>query len=208
MLLSSSLFSQNNVNFSHDAGFYSSPFYLKVESSSGIILYAYQNNLNRRSSVFRDSLLIEKTTTLSFGLYHGDSIVRLGSKSYFIDFKTNFSTVSLTVSYKSFYDSISGIYVDGPNAYYDTTLKVMLNSNYSKKAEREVYVEMFDTRGHRIIYQDAGIRIFGGMTIYYPEKSLRLIARKKYGISRFKSDIFDQGKKKYKQFILRHSGND
>ena len=46
------------------------------------------------------------------------------------------------------------------------------------------------------------------MTKYYPEKSLRLIARNKYGISRFDANLFNQGKKKYKQFILRHSGND
>ncbi|MGY8809343.1 MAG: CotH kinase family protein, partial [Fidelibacterota bacterium] len=96
----------------------------------------------------------------------------------------------------------------GPHAYYDTNLHVMLNSNYSKKSEREVYVEIFDSSGNRIVNQDAGIRIFGGMTIYYPEKSLRLIARKNYGESRFKANIFNQGKKKYKQFILRHSGND
>ena len=43
------------------------------------------------------------------------------------------------------------------------------------------------------------------MTIYYPEKSLRFIDI--YGNSRF-NDIFNSGEKPYKQFILRHSGND
>ena len=46
------------------------------------------------------------------------------------------------------------------------------------------------------------------MTIYYPEKSLRFIARDIYGNSRFNADIFNSGEKPYKQFILRHSGND
>ena len=201
-------FSQQDVKFSHEAGFYENPFYLKVDSSFGTIFYSFQNNLNRRSRIFSDSLLIDKNTTLSFGLYVGDSIVKLGSKSYFIGFETKFDVVSLTISHKTLYDSISGIYMHGPHAYYDTNLHVMLNSNYSKKSEREIYVEIFDSSGNRIVNQDAGIRIFGGMTIYYPEKSLRLIARKKYGESRFKANIFNQGKKKYKQFILRHSGND
>ena len=107
------------------------------------------------------------------------------------------------------FDSQTGIYVEGPtDAYYDTTLKVMINSNYSKKMERDVSVEMYNNIGERIINQDAGIRIFGGMTIYYPEKSLRFKARENYGNSRFNADIFNSGEKPYKQFILRHSGND
>ena len=202
------LYSQDRVEFSHKAGFYDSPFYLKVNSEFGDVLYSYQNNINRRSRILKDSILIDKNTAISFGLNTGDSVLNLGSQSYFIDFNTDFSVVSLMISNKSFYDSVTGLYMHGPNAYYDTTLKVMLNSNYSKKSEREIHVEIFNSLGERIIQQDAGVRIFGGMTIYYPEKSLRIIARNIYGKSRFKADLFNKGAKKYKQFILRHSGND
>ena len=145
VLLSTSSFSQNNERFSHDAGFYDTPFYLNIDTSDGRVLYSYQNNINRRSKVYRDSILIDKNTTISFALYQNDSVIKLGSRSYFINFKTKFDVVSLTISEKALYDSISGIYMDGPNAYYDTVLQVMLNSNYSKKMEREVFVELFDT---------------------------------------------------------------
>ena len=67
---------------------------------------------------------------------------------------------------------------------------------------------MFDSHGDIILDQHAGIRIFGGLTRHYPEKSLRLIARKKYGKSRFVGNIFELGEKDYKHFVLRHSGND
>ncbi|MAO72442.1 MAG: hypothetical protein CMD02_08070 [Flavobacteriales bacterium] len=196
------------VHFSHEAGFFEHPFYLKIHASDTKVLYSYQNNINKRSKIYKDSILIDKTTTIAFGLLRGDSVVKLGSNTYFIGFKTKFNVVSISVSEKALYDSITGIYVEGPNAYYDTTLKVMLNSNYSKKMERDVYVEMYNNLGERIISQDAGIRIFGGMTIYYPEKSLRFIARDIYGNSRFNANIFNSGEKPYKQFILRHSGND
>jgi len=208
MFLCSLLHSQQQIEFSHEAGFYKTPFYLEIDTSEGRILYAFQNNLNRRSSVYRGPILIDKNTTLSFALYKNDSVIKLGSKSFFIGFETDFNVVALTISKKSLYDSISGIYVHGPNAYYDTTLHVMLRSNYSKKMEKEVFIEIFNKQKKRIISQDAGFRIFGGMTIYYPEKSIRIIARKLYGNSRLKADVFDQGKKKYKQIILRHSGND
>ena len=148
------LHSQHQIKFSHEAGFYDDPFYLKIDNSTGKVLYTYQNNLSRRSKVLYDSLLIDKNTTISFGLYHGDSIIHLGSKSYFISFKTKFNIVSLTISNRSLYDSISGIYVDGPNATYDSSLSlvtgcsVMLNSNYSRNSERDIYVEIFDTKGN------------------------------------------------------------
>jgi len=83
-----------------------------------------------------------------------------------------------------------------------------VNANYLKKWEKDVFVEIFDSEDKRIIKQDAGVRIYGGMTRLYPEKSLRIIARKSYGTSRFNANIFRDGKKEYKQFILRHSGND
>ena len=200
--------SQDQIKFSHEAGFHNTPFYLEIDTSEGRILYAFQNNLNRRSSVYRGPILIDKNTTLSFALYKNDSVIKLGSKSFFIGFKTNFNVVAITISKKSLYDSISGIYVHGPNAFYDSSLHVMLSSNYSKKMEKEVFIEIFNKKKKRIISQDAGFRIFGGMTIYYPEKSIRIIARKQYGKSRLKANIFNQGEKKYKQIILRHSGND
>ena len=208
ILSSSYLYSQDKIEFSHKAGFYDSAFYLKANSRLGDVLYSYENNINRRSRIFKDSILIDKNMAISFGVNAGDSVLNLGSQSYFIGFNTNFNVVSLMISKKSFYDSVRGLYMHGPNAYYDTTLQVMLNSNYSKKSEREIHVEIFNSSGYRIVQQDAGVRIFGGMTIYYPEKSLRIIARKIYGDSRFKADIFNKGSKKYKQFILRHSGND
>ena len=149
------------VHFSHEAGFFEHPFYLKIDASDTKVLYSYQNNINKRSKIYKDSILIDKTTTIAFGLLRGDSVVKLGSNTYFIGFKTKFNVVSISVSEKALYDSSTGIYVEGPNAYYDTTLKVMLNSNYSKKMERDVYVEMYNNLGERIISQDAGIRIFG-----------------------------------------------
>ena len=93
------------------------------------------------------------------------------------------------------FDSIRGIYVDGINWRFDSLYKIKKNANYTKKWERHVYVEMFDSQGDVILDQNAGIRIFGGLTRFYPEKSLRIIARKRYGQSRFDANIFGVGVK-------------
>ena len=67
-------------------------------------------------------------------------------------------------------------------------------SNYNQRgieAERPVHVEAF-TNMERVISQAAGLRIHGGASRSLPQKSLRLIARRKYspGAGQFHFDFF------------------
>ncbi|MBT5858907.1 MAG: hypothetical protein HOH88_03470, partial [Flavobacteriales bacterium] len=200
--------SQSDVIFSHEAGFYNEPFYLKLNVEKGELFYFDENNIDKDRKSFPDSLLIDKTNTLSLLVSHADSVHKLGSFSYFIGFNTSFKVVSISIDNDFLFDTYKGIYVKGPRAYFDTVSNHYRNVNWEKKWERENFVEIFNEKGERIVSQNSGIKIFGGMTKYYSEKSLRLIARTEYGVNRFDADIFNKGKKKYKQFILRHSGND
>ena len=200
--------SQSNVVFSHEAGFYNEPFYLKLNVEKGELFYFDENNIYKDIKAFPDSLLIDKTNTISLLVSHADSVHKLGSFSYFIEFNTSFKVVSISIDNDFLFDTYKGIYVKGPRAYFDTVSNHYRNVNWERKWERENYIEIFNEKGDRIVSQSSGLRIFGGMTKYYHEKSLRVIARSQYGLSRFDADIFNKGKKKYKQFILRHSGND
>ena len=195
-------------SISHKAGFYNSPFYLKISCKNGQIQFFKENNIHKDRKNVPDSILIDKTQNLCFLLKRKDSTIQLGCFSYFIEFKTKIKVVSISINNGYLFDSIKGIYMKGPNAYYDSVYKHYRNVNFEKKWERENFVEVFDESGNKILNQSAGIKIFGGMTKYLPEKSMRLIARKKYGNSRFNADLYNVGKKKYKQFILRHSGGD
>ena len=210
IFISNFIFSQeiNKVSFSHEAGFYNEPFYLKLNVKQGELFYFDENNINNNKKPFPDSLLINKTRTISLLVAHADSIHKLGSFSYFISFNTKFKVVSISIDNDFLFDNHKGIYVKGPRAYLDTSSGFYRNVNWERGWERENFVEIFNEQGERIVSQNSGIKIFGGMTKYSPEKSLRLIARKKYGISRFDANLFNQGKKKYKHFVLRHSGGD
>jgi hypothetical protein len=194
------------LRFSTPAGFYDGPFYLKVESSEGAV--KYQIDLRNSPLDFPDSLLIDKTTNLSIELVVGDSIIKKGSFSYFMNFDTDFKVVSLTINDDFLFDNSIGIYVKGERAYYDTAKKRFCNTNFEKSWERETFVEVFSESGERLVSQSSGLKIFGGMTKYYPEKSLRIVARDKYGGDDFNADIFGLGITEYKHLLLRHSGND
>ena len=199
---------KNLFSISHKAGFYDSPFYLKTSSKHGRIQLFKENNIHKDLKNFPDSILIDKTQNICLLLKGKDSTIKLGCFSYFIQFKTKIKVVSISINKGYLFDSVSGIYMKGPNAYYDSVHKRYRNVNFEKKGERETFVEVFDESGNKIINQHSGIKIFGGMTKYLPEKSLRLIARKKYDNNRFHADLYNLEKKKYKQFILRHSGGD
>jgi len=200
--------SVKECTFSHSPGFYKSDFYLKISCDKGDLFYFDENNIKKNKKLFPDSLLINETTNFSLLLELEDSIIKLGAYSYFINFETDFKVVSISVDDDYLFNHRQGIYVKGPRAYFDTTSNHYRNVNWDRKWEKQNFIEIFDEEGKRIIAQNSGIRIFGGMTKYYPEKSLRIIARSKYGNNRFNADIFNKGKKEYKQFILRHSGND
>ena len=209
IFVSLSIFSSaQNLIFSHKPGFYDNPFYLKVSSTNSTILYSFENNINKRSNVFKDSILIDKTTTISFGVLRGDTLEKIESKTFLINFKTNFKVVSISIDNNFLFDYNTGIYVKGPRAWLDTVAKHYRNTNWERKWEKEHFIEVFNEDGERIISNNAGLRIFGGMTKYYPEKSLRVIFRNLYDSTTTYADLFHSGSKKYKQFILRHSGND
>jgi len=85
--------------------------------------------------------------------------------------------------------------------------------------EHPVFIETFTSDGERVISQNAGIRIHGGITRWYPQKSMRLIARRMYepGVGSFYYDFFedetsscgfDSPITSYNTLILRNDGND
>lgn len=88
-------------------------------------------------------------------------------------------------------------------------------SQHGKAWERNVNISMFDETGVLQFEENAGIRIRGGFTRCYPQKSFNLYFRKDYGSGTLKYALFDNAKDiqgntiaEYKKFALRSGGND
>ncbi len=69
------------------------------------------------------------------------------------------------------------------------------DANYKGRGrtwERPVHVEVLTPDGVRLLSQKAGLRVFGGVSRHYPQKSLRLTARKSYdpAAGKFKYPFF------------------
>ena len=132
--------------------------------------------------------------------------------SYFIGYQNrnsyyqNLKVISIVTDSDNLFDNEKGIYVEG-NDY-----------NYEKKGfewERPASIQIFDN-GKFQHTQNIGIRIHGGISRVYPQKSFNIYARSKYGSSKLEFDLFSgnlisetTGKKikKFDSFILRNGGD-
>lgn len=162
-----------------------------------------------------------------------------GSKSnvvtntYFIgfndkaDYYDDLKIVSLITDESNLFDYENGIYVIGKtyedwlssDEYDPETPDWFLPGNYTQKGrewERPAQIQFFDN-GELEFAQDTGIRIHGGATRSYTQKSLNIYARKDYGASKLEYDLFSGNIKnqtdgspitEFDTFVLRNTGND
>lgn len=161
-------------------------------------------NGNLRKVRMPKSDKVFKGTILKAVIVIDDKQSKIETSTFFVNMtgetSYNFRIASLSLDRSSLFDDNSGIYVKGKNVNYNKS---------GKDWERRASVEMFEKNGELFFSQDAGIRINGGYTRGFPQKSLRLYSRKKFGGNYFKYSFFgDRGLDKYKSLILRNSGND
>jgi len=152
---------------------------------------------------------VDKFTVLRCaGFYKNERRTKVYTKSFFVDRKIESTyqlpIVSLVTDSASFFDQDTGIYV--PGVHYDPENPDWTGNFYQsgENWERSVHIEYYTSNGTLGFSQDAGIRIHGGRTRHFAQKSLRLYARKEYGTAEFQYPLLPQKEQdEYKRFLLR-----
>ena len=129
------------------------------------------------------------------------------SKTYIFgeDEAEGLPVVFLSTDPSSFFDEDTGMYVMGPNASWDFPY---FGANFWEDWERPIHFEILETDGSGYA-ANAGVKIFGGWSRAFPQKSFSIFSRSYYGPSTFDYGLFpDSGIDSYEAFILRNSGND
>lgn len=126
--------------------------------------------------------------------------------------------VSLVLPEASFFDYDTGIYVAGRTfdqwraQNWHAGIGGASPANFNMRGsdwERETNFEFFDKTGKNILNHRAGVRIHGGWSRSFPQKSLRLYARGGYGTYEFEHQLFpSKSAERFKRFMMRASGND
>lgn len=156
----------------------------------------------------KDSLVVSDNTGFLFrAVKDGKLSDSIGIRTLIFD-RHNAPVLSIMVDEDDFWNDSTGIYCKGPNPVWNDSLKQWENCNYQQDWEKRVYMEFIDINGN-CISQRCGLKIFGESTRRQPDKSMKLIARGKYGQNRFHYQFFPNDTlKEYKQLVIRTSGND
>ena len=143
------------------------------------------------------------------------------TKSYFIDAEgkyENMPIISLVADPDGLFGYENGIYVTGKTfddflASAETMESYMWSewdSNYwqkGKKWEREAHIDYFDSGKDLVLEQEVGIRIRGGQTRAFPQKSFNVYARSIYDKKEFSVPFFGNSFGK-RRVTLASGGND
>lgn len=173
-------------------------------------------NVHANGELFKGNILRARAYSASL-----DEYSETVSENYFISpegqNRYTIPVIAISVNQDKFYGYEEGIGVpgllfdewrtDNPNE----PIGGFAPGNYQMRGsdtEQQIHFNYFEN-GEEILNHDAGLRINGGYTRSYPNKSLRLYAKNGYGKKNFKHEFFeDYDVNKFKRLILRNSGND
>lgn len=196
--------------FSKQGGIYTAA--LKVGLSSpdngDTIYYTLDGTLPNinSSKIIRDlditATKVVKARIIRKGLLPGPVV----TNSYIIYNNNNLPVVSLSMNPADLWDYYNGIYVDGPGWDAPEPHK---GANYWKEWEKACHFELMESSGAKVTEVDAGVSIFGNYSRMNAQKSLAIYCRKAYGYDEIEYKLFNERPyKKYKNIVLRNSGND
>lgn len=130
----------------------------------------------------------------------------------------NVPLVSLVTQKEHLFDYETGIYVlgkiydDYKRSYPGSADALNTPANYTQRGdkwERTAHIELFESNGERPLAMNIGIRMHGGGSRAFQQKTFRLYSRSEYGTSRFRYQLFpNKDLDNYNRLILRNSGQD
>ena len=201
--------------FSKAAGIYASGFKIALTSSNPNVEIRYTTNgdiptLN--SPLYLDSISIDETHIISARCFDpfNQFLPSFVEKNTFLinEEYIGLPVISISTDYANLYDTLTGIYVFGPNDY--DTIYPFFGANFWEDWERYSYIEYFATDSTQKFEGAIGLKIHGGTTRTLPQKSFRVKCRDDYGMNRINFPLIPDKPHitKYKDFNLRNGGQD
>ncbi|MCP4545000.1 MAG: T9SS type A sorting domain-containing protein [bacterium] len=140
-------------------------------------------------------------------LQPGQGASRIATCTYLIGENSTLPIVSLSLNPDDLWSADTGIYVLGNGDY--TPEPPNWGANFWSDWEKSAHCEFYEPDGTLGFSQDLGVKIHGGATRCFPQKSLRLMARGGYGADRINYPVFpDKEITSFSRLLLRNGGND
>ncbi|MBK7632006.1 MAG: CotH kinase family protein [Ignavibacteriales bacterium] len=193
------------------SGFYSSSISVSATHSLADVTIRFTSDGTipiASSDVYSIPLQIDSTFVLRFRAFKdGFSPSTTETRTYFINETTDLPVFSLVTDPANFFSDTSGIYVIGTNGIIGNCSTQP--RNWNQDWERPVSLEFFEFDKSLAFKVNSGVKIFGGCSRLYPEKSLAFYFRGEYGNDKLRYRLFDDiPVYEYNNFILRSSAQD
>lgn len=182
---------------------------IEAEVGSKIFYTLDGNKPSEKSLRFKAPIRIDKTTVVrAIALNAEGKRSPLAAQTYFIsEPRSTIPVVSLAAPPELLFDPDIGLFMAG-NQIVSGSLP-QKGANFWTKKELVVHAELFEPEGRSIFNSPTGMRLFGGYSRLFPQKSLALVARARYGEKRVNYPVFGKGApKSFKYLVLRNSGSD
>lgn len=198
-------------NLSVEAGRYTSSLNISVTHAVQDVVLRYTTDgsePNASSTMYSGSVLISSTKTLKVKAFKDGSLPSQSvAATYFINEHTfTLPVISISTSDAYLNSDLIGIYVSGTNGIEGNCDGAR---NWNQDWDRHAVIEYFESTGNKKFDQHIDIRLGGACSRKFPQKSLVVKARDKYGSKVIEQKLFpNKDINSYGGFILRNSGND
>jgi hypothetical protein len=199
------------IEFEPQGGFFEEGQNIELLSSdpSAKIFYTLDGGDPNESGALRykGPILVSKTAIIRAVVVKGADRTKIKANTYFINEPaTKLAVVSLGIPPGLLFDPDRGLFVKGDS--YDDSHWSLPGANFWNRGEYSMNTEVF-IQNKCVFRSGAGFRLFGGMSRLFPQKSLAVVTRKKYGKKRIKYPLFGKsGLDDFKFLVLRNSGSD
>ena len=184
----------DSVEFSQPSGVYEDRQLIQLSSNSAeaIITYTTDGSTpSSTSSVYNSTLNVSSTTIIRARTFEENKLPgKIITKSFFINTPHTLPIVSISTTPDLFFANGTGIY-----------------NNQIVGKEVPINFELLETDNSTSINSFADAKITGQASFVYPQKSLTISAKNKYGNAAFKNKVFqNRDLDEYSSLYLRNSG--
>ncbi|MBU1679254.1 MAG: CotH kinase family protein [Bacteroidetes bacterium] len=193
-----------------ESGFYGQSIIVKLSAPDSLkIHYSLDGSIPTQDHPqFSEYIYISETTVLRARCFSDNSLPsRIISRSFFINERKSLPVFSFVTDPANFFDDYTGIYIEGKNGI--TGLCSTTPKNWNQEWERTAHLDFFESDKTLKLSGEYGISVTGGCSRIYPQKSLAIFARSKFGPESINYKFFNEVEvDEFKSVILRNSAQD
>lgn len=196
--------------FSAESGYYSDELYVWLTSPSpdAVIYYTHDSTVPTDSSLlYQHAIYLSGNKAVRARAFEEGKLPSpIVSKSYIFDEPSVLPMVSLISDKVNIWDEVEGFYVLGDE--YDPEWP-FFGANFWEDWEKPFHLDYVLPDGTLGFGMELGLKIHGGYSRAFSQKSLRLIPRGGYGQPTIDYPLFEERElSSFKRLILRNSGNE